>query len=135
MNVHRSSHGDVVCSVVQAFFISAEEDAFLDEHGPDAFEERFRQQFGTALTIDERVELAVDKSKAQQVEASCKSCGKNRTRVERSAGRPACRVRAPTLLQVAIDDAEQMVHIDRLVRYSRARWEQAFDLIGAWRRR
>jgi Suppressor of fused protein (SUFU) len=64
--VHR---GETMGRVFQAFFITAEEDAFLDKHGADAFEPEFRKQFGGKLTDEERCNLLVDKKRAQELDA------------------------------------------------------------------
>src|SRR5262249_48080816 len=64
--VHR---GEAVGRVYQAFFITPAEDKFLDEQGADAFEEKFWKQFDDRLSDEERVDLLVDKSRAQQLTA------------------------------------------------------------------
>ncbi|MBI2804894.1 MAG: suppressor of fused domain protein [Planctomycetes bacterium] len=67
--------GDAIGRVFQAYFITAKEDEFLEKEGPDAFDERFWKQFGVELTDEERVELAVDKTKAQELQARLADLG------------------------------------------------------------
>jgi hypothetical protein len=62
-------HKDDVGRVLQAFFVTPEEDAFLEEHGADAFEPKFRAQFGGSLSDEEDLDLFVDKEKAPELEA------------------------------------------------------------------
>ena len=64
--VHR---GETMGRVFQAFFITPEEDAFLESHGPEAFEPEFRKQFGGKLTDEERCTLLVDKKRSQELDA------------------------------------------------------------------
>jgi Suppressor of fused protein (SUFU) len=61
-------HGESVGRVFQAYFITPEEDEFIEQQGADAFEEEFWQQFGEPLTDEERCELAVDKAKLPTLE-------------------------------------------------------------------
>jgi hypothetical protein len=84
--VHQS---EAVGQVFQAFFITPEEDKFLEEHGPDAFEAKFRQQFGAALTAEERCDLAVDKAKMQQLQARLAALHDQANRAL-SIRRPSC---------------------------------------------
>ena len=57
-----------VGKVYQAFFIAPAEDKYLDDEGPDAFEQKFWPQFGSGLTPEEQCELAVDKRRAQELQ-------------------------------------------------------------------
>jgi hypothetical protein len=43
--------------VYQAFFITPEEDEFLDKNGPDAFEEKFWAQVGGDITVRPPIDL------------------------------------------------------------------------------
>jgi hypothetical protein len=60
--------GETVGRVFQAYFLTPEEDEFLEHHGADAFELGFWKQFGGELTQEERYELLVDKAKAKELE-------------------------------------------------------------------
>ncbi|MSQ96972.1 MAG: hypothetical protein EXR98_20795 [Gemmataceae bacterium] len=60
--------GEALGRVFQAYFITPEEDEFLEKNGADAFEEAFWKQFGDELTEDERCDLAIDKAKAHDLE-------------------------------------------------------------------
>jgi hypothetical protein len=60
---------DSIGHVYEAFFITPEEDAFLERRGPDVFEEKFWSAYRADLTPDERIELSVDKEKAQEFQA------------------------------------------------------------------
>jgi Suppressor of fused protein (SUFU) len=62
-------NGEVVGRVFQAFFITPEEDAFLDEHGAETFEKEFRKQFGGKLTEEERAELLVHQKNSPALQA------------------------------------------------------------------
>jgi hypothetical protein len=64
--VHR---GEESGSVFQAYFIGPEEDEFLDEQGPKAFEEKLFGQVDFKLSDDERIELLMDKSREKELTA------------------------------------------------------------------
>jgi Suppressor of fused protein (SUFU) len=81
--------GETVGRVFQAFFITPEEDDFLEEHGADAFEAEFRKQFGGKLTEEERVDLLVDKTKSQQLQARLQELAQQANRAL-SVRRPSC---------------------------------------------
>jgi hypothetical protein len=81
--------GEAVGRVFQAFFLTPEEEAFLEEHGPDEFEQAFWKQFGGELTPEERCDLLVDKSKSKELEARLEALAQ-RSNLALSVRRPSC---------------------------------------------
>ncbi len=54
---------EAIGRVFQAYFITKDEDEFLETNGPDEFEKAFWKQFAAKLTEDERCDLTIDKAK------------------------------------------------------------------------
>ncbi len=75
--------------VYQVFFISAEEDAFLDQNGPAVFEEKFWAQLGEDFRRDEALRPPVDLA---EMEVYKKRVNELWTRAARlfSVRRPSC---------------------------------------------
>jgi hypothetical protein len=84
-----ASEGMAPGRVFQAFFITANEVKFLEEHGADAFEPEFWKQFGGELTQEERCDLLVDKAKSKELEARLHELQQKTARAL-SIRRPSC---------------------------------------------
>jgi hypothetical protein len=75
--------------VYQAFFIGAEEDAFLEKEGAAAFEQKFWQQLGEDFRRDEPLRPPVDLQEMQQFQAKVSDLQSKAAHVF-SLRRPSC---------------------------------------------
>lgn len=74
--------------VRQAYFLTPDEDEFLETHGAAAFEAKFRSLFGV-LSDEDRVDLMIDQSKREALDARLKELWQ-RANQALSLSRPSC---------------------------------------------